>query len=66
MIQKVITDFENTVKPFMNADGFINGSELKKVISVPYLQIPDSLFRPIDIYREIQPLIIKLKGYVLK
>lgn len=64
-IQKTIADFETFVKPFMNSDGYVDGTQIKKYISIPYLQIPDRLFRPIELYREIQPLLLKLKGYLL-
>lgn len=64
-IQKIITDFEKVVKPFMNNDGYVDGIKIKQHISVPYLQIPDRLFRPIEIYRDIQPLLLNLKGYLL-
>lgn len=65
-IQKTISDFETFIKPFMNSDGYIDGTQIKKYISIPYLQIPDRLFRPIELYRELQPLLLNLKGYILK
>lgn len=49
----------------MNSDGYVDGTQIKKYISIPYLQIPDRLFRPIELYREIQPLLLNLKGYLL-
>lgn len=64
-IQKTIADFETFIKPFMNSEGYIDGTQIKKYISIPYLQIPDRLFRPIELYREIQPLLLNLKGYLL-
>lgn len=64
-IQKLITDFEQIVRPFMDEDGYVDGIKIKQHISIPYLQIPDRLFRPIELYRELQPLLLNLKGYLL-
>lgn len=65
-IQKMITEFEDMIKPFMNNDGYVDGTKLKSVIDIPYIQIPSRLFRPIELYRELQPLLLNLKGYILK
>ena len=64
-IQKVLNDFEKIVKPMMNDEGKIDLSELKQYITSDYINIPDGLYRPIELYRKIQPVIGGLKEYIL-
>ena len=64
-IQKVLNDFEGIVKPIMNDQGQINMSELRKKFASDYINLPDGLYRPIEIYRKIQPLVAGLKEYIL-
>ena len=64
-IQKVLNDFENTVKPMMTDEGKVDLSQLRKYITSDYINIPDGLYRPIELYRKIQPLVGGLKDYIL-
>ena len=64
-VQKVLNDFEKIVKPLMNEEGQINLSELRKYVAVEYINIPDGLYRPIELYRKIQPLVGGIKDYIL-
>lgn len=64
-VQKVLNDFEKIVKPMMTDEGKINLSELKQYITSDYINIPDGLYRPIELYRKIQPLVGGLKDYIL-
>ena len=53
------------VKPLMNEEGQIDLSELRKYVAVEYINIPDGLYRPIELYRKIQPLVGGIKDYIL-
>lgn len=64
-VQKVLNDFEKIVKPLMNEEGQIDLSELRKYVAVEYINIPDGLYRPIELYRKIQPLVGGIKDYIL-
>lgn len=64
-IQKVLNGFEGIVKPIMNDQGQIDMSELRKKFVSDYINLPDGLYRPIEIYRKIQPLVAGLKDYIL-
>lgn len=64
-VQKVLNDFESIVKPAMNEQGQIDLSELRKYIAVDFINIPDGLYRPIELYRKVQPLVAGLKDYIL-
>lgn len=64
-VQKVLNDFENIVKPMMNEQGQINLSELRKYVAIDFINIPDGSYRPIELYRKIQPLVAGLKDYIL-
>lgn len=64
-VQKVLNDFENIVKPLMNEQGQINLSELRKYVAIDFINIPDGSYRPIELYRKIQPLVAGLKDYIL-
>ena len=60
-VQKVLNDFEKLVKPMMNEEGKINLSELRKYVAVDFINIPEGLYRPIELYTNIQPLVAGLK-----
>jgi hypothetical protein len=64
-VQKVLNDFESIVKPIMNDEGKVNLSELRKRVSIDYVNIPEGEYRPIELYRKIQPLVAGLKEYIL-
>lgn len=64
-VQKVLNDFESVVKPIMNEQGQINLSELRRYVAVDFINLPDGLYRPIELYRKIQPLVAGLKDYIL-
>ena len=64
-VQKVLNDFEGIVKPIMNDEGKVNLSELRKRVSIDYVNIPEGEYRPIELYRKIQPLVAGLKEYIL-
>lgn len=62
-VQKYINLFEETIKPFMDEQGMINGDKLKSVIKPDIAKyIPEMKFRPEDIYDIIHPLIVRIKG----
>lgn len=64
-VQKILNDFENIAKPIMNEQGQIDLSQLRKYVAVDYINIPDGLYRPIELYRKIQPLVAGLKDYII-
>lgn len=64
-VQKVLNDFENIAKPMMNEQGQIDLSQLRKYVAIDYINIPDGLYRPIELYRKIQPLVAGLKDYII-
>lgn len=64
-VQKVLNDFENIAKPMMNEQGQIDLSQLRKYVATDYINIPDGLYRPIELYRKIQPLVAGLKDYII-
>lgn len=63
-VQKILNDFEGIVKPIMNEQGQIDLSQLRKYVATDYINIPDGLYRPIELYRKIQPLVAGLKDYI--
>lgn len=64
-VQKVLNDFEKVAKPLMNEQGQINLSELKRYVALDFINLPDGFYRPIELYRKIQPLVAGLKDYIL-
>lgn len=64
-VQKVLNDFERVVKPLMNDEGQINLAELRKYFATDFINLPEGLYRPIELYRKIQPLVAGLKDYIL-
>jgi hypothetical protein len=64
-VQKILNDFENIAKPMMNEQGQIDLSQLRKYVAIDYINIPDGLYRPIELYRKIQPLVAGLKDYII-
>lgn len=64
-VQKVLNDFEQVVKPLMNDDGKINLADLSKHFAADFINLPDGLYRPIELYSKIQPLVSGLKDYIL-
>ena len=64
-VQKALNDVENTIKPIMNEQGQINLTELRKNVAIEYINLPDGLYRPIELYRKIQPLVAGLKDYII-
>lgn len=64
-VQKVLNDFESIVKPLMNEQGQISLSDLRKYVATDFINLPDGLYRPIELYRKIQPLVAGLKDYIL-
>ena len=63
-VQKVLNDFEKIVKPMMTDEGKINLAELRQHIASEYINLPDGVYRPIELYRKIQPVIGGLKEYI--
>lgn len=64
-VQKMLNDFENIAKPMMNEQGQIDLSQLRKYVATDYIHIPDGFYRPIELYRKIQPLVAGLKEYII-
>ena len=64
-VQKVLNDFESIAKPMMNEQGQIDLSQLRKYVAIDYINIPEGLYRPIELYRKIQPLVAGLKEYII-
>lgn len=64
-VQKVLNDFENVAKPMMNEQGQIDLSQLRKYVATDYINIPDGFYRPIELYRKIQPLVAGIKDYII-
>ena len=64
-VQKVLNDLERVVKPLMNDEGQINLAELRKYFATDFINLPEGLYRPIELYRKIQPLVAGLKDYIL-
>lgn len=63
-VQEVINRVESILLPIMDDNGYINMSELKKYIEIPYITLPDGNFRPIELYNWIAPLLLKMKGVI--
>lgn len=64
-VQKVLNDFERVVKPLMNDEGQINLADLRKYFATDFINLPEGLYRPIELYRKIQPLVAGFKDYIL-
>ena len=64
-VQKVLNDFEKIAKPMMDDEGKIDLTELRRYISSEYINIPEGRYRPIELYKKIQPFIGGLKDYIL-
>lgn len=62
-VQKAINDFENFIKPYMDENGMVNSTELKKLFNEQYINLPDGKYRLIDIYRKGQPFLTSIKSY---
>lgn len=64
-VQKVLNDLEKVVKPIMNEQGQVDLSELRKRVAVDFINIPDGLYRPIELYGMVRPLVAGLKDYII-
>lgn len=66
-IQQVINRFEQTVLPFMDSQGRIDGVLLKNKLPVKWANIiPDNKFRLVDTCSDILLIIQYLKGVFIK
>ena len=63
-VQKLITDFETFIKPYMEEDGSVDVSKIKKYVNEQYISLPDGKYRLIDIYRKGQPLLTSIIKYL--
>lgn len=62
-VQKAINDFESFIKPYMDENGMVDATELKKMFNEQYITIPDGKYRLIDIYRKSQPILTSVMSY---
>lgn len=62
-VQKAINDFETFIKPYMDENGMVDATEIKKLFNENYINIPDGKYRLIDIYRRCQPFLTSLISY---
>lgn len=66
-IQQVINRFEQTVLPFMDSQGRIDGVLLKNKLPVKWANIiPDNKFRLVDVCSDVLPIIQYVKGVFIK
>lgn len=66
-IQQVINRFEQTVLPFMDSQGRIDGVSLKNKLPVKWANIiPDNKFRMVDVCSDVLPIIQYVKGVFVK
>lgn len=63
-VQKIITDFETFIKPYMEEDGSLDVSKIKKYVNEQYISLPDGKYRLIDIYRKGQPFLTSIIKYL--
>jgi hypothetical protein len=63
-VQKLITDFEDFIKPYMEEDGSVDVSKIKKYVNEQYINMPDGRYRLIDIYRKGQPFLTTIMKYL--
>ena len=63
-VQKLIQDFEGFIKPYMEDDGSLDVSKIKKYVNEQYILLPDGKYRLIDIYRKCQPLFTTVVKYL--
>jgi hypothetical protein len=63
-VQKLITDFEDFIKPYMDEDGSVDVSKIKKYVNEQYINMPDGRYRLIDIYRKGQPFLTTIMKYL--
>lgn len=63
-VQKLITDFEGFIKPYMEEDGSVDVSKIKKFVNEQYINLPDGKYRLIDIYRKGQPFLTGIIKYL--
>lgn len=63
-VQKLIQDFESFIKPYMEEDGSLDVSKIKKYVNEQYIVLPDGQYRLIDIYRKCQPLLTGIVKYL--
>lgn len=63
-VQKLITDFEAFIKPYMEEDGSVDVSKIKKYVNEQYINLPDGKYRLIDIYRKGQPFLTTIIKYL--
>ena len=63
-VQKLITDFETFIKPYMEDDGSVDVSKIKKYVNEQYISLPDGKYRLIDIYRKGQPFLTSIIKYL--
>lgn len=62
-VQKYIDKFEHLVRPLMDEQGKIEGSEIKKYLSGNLAEmVPDGKFRLIEVYRQAAPFIRTIVG----
>jgi hypothetical protein len=54
-VQKAINRMEEAFIPFLTEDGFFNMENLKKYIDLKCCEFPSEQYRPIELYRKIQP-----------
>ena len=64
-VQEVINRVESVLLPIMDDNGYINMTEVKKYIEIPYMSLPDGNFRPIELYNWLAPLLLRLKGILI-
>jgi hypothetical protein len=63
-VQKLITDFETFIKPYMEEDGSVDVSKIKKYVNEQYISLPDGKYRLIEIYRKGQPFLTSIIKYL--
>lgn len=62
-VQKYIDRFENLVRPLMDEQGKIDGSEIKQYLKGDLACIvPEGKFRIVDVYDAVVPLINNIVG----
>lgn len=61
-VQRVINDFEDKVKPFLDSQGNIQPELVKRYL--PFINIKDEPIELMELYQTLKPLLAGLKDYL--
>lgn len=65
VINDTILKFENTVRPLLKENGYVDGEKFSNLLSIKFNQkIPIYDFRLIDGARAMEPILIMLRNFI--